>query len=566
MTLAPRIEVYTQLACRALHESSGGIPDTNSPVSDAYTNSNRTISAEHASDNVHVSFPDIAVLKDACSADPKVQARAARIQASVKTTESILSAVTTGWLSHLGDLYGRKRILSVSVFGALFMDFIYILVSGSDSFFSRHGEAFIIAAPMVEGFLGAQSTYNGITHAYATDCTPDGSRAKIFSTMQGMLYVGLASGPWLNGLVLNLVPHTNTTSLFVLAIIIALSNLIFVTIILPESLPSDRRLKPSSTPHVPGKRVSRAIKAVVRQFTRPISVFAPQKLDGGRRGYDWNLTLTGAALFIYVLSIQVYNLKYLYVKHVYDWTGEQLGYYMSFLWITRAVFLLLLLPALLTYFAPNRTRPSLRSSPAALAAAMRFDRRIAAISFFTDASANALVTIAPTSSQALFIFFTSLNSLTSGGNPALHSLGAVSLQAMGKGGELGLVFGALGVVNAVAHIIAPGIYAAIYGATVAEFPKAIFLMSAVLLYIVFSLLMGIRPNINLRAPEAETGTAESALDNEQDESAIVNGEDEDTNREGEDRWRASARRSDTQDIEDVRRMSVVRASVSSDTL
>jgi hypothetical protein len=40
---------------------------------------------------------------------------------AVKTTESILSALTTGWLSHQSDIYGRKRLLVVSVFGALFM-------------------------------------------------------------------------------------------------------------------------------------------------------------------------------------------------------------------------------------------------------------------------------------------------------------------------------------------------------------------------------------------------------------------------------------------------------------
>lgn len=89
-----------------------------------------------------------------------------------------------------------------------------------------------------------------------------------------------------------------------------------------------------------------------------------------------------------------------------------------------------------------------------LASAIRFDQRIAAISLFTDASANALVAISPTSSQPLFIFLTSLGSLSSGGGPALHSLGAVSLRAMGKGSEVGLVFGALGVVSAVSHIIA----------------------------------------------------------------------------------------------------------------
>lgn len=110
--------------------------------------------------------------------------------------------------------------------------------------------------------------------------------------------------------------------------------------------------------------------------------------------------------------------------------------------------------AVLAYFAPDRPRASARSSPTHLAAALRFDRFIAALSFFTDATANALVVLAPTSSQALFIMFTSLNSITSGGNPALHSLGAVAIQAMGKGNEIGLVFGALGLVNAVAHIIA----------------------------------------------------------------------------------------------------------------
>ena len=94
------------------------------------------------------------------------------------------------------------------------------------------------------------------------------------------------------------------------------------------------------------------------------------------------------------------------------------------------------------------------SSPAHLASAIRFDQRIAAISLFTDASANALVAISPTSSQPLFVFLTSLGALTSGGHPALQSLGAVSLRAMGKGSEVGLVFGALGLANAVSHIVA----------------------------------------------------------------------------------------------------------------
>jgi hypothetical protein len=61
----------------------------------------------------------------------------------------------------------RLRVLAIKkVFDHEYRDFVYILVSGSGSTFSKHGEAFIITAPLVEGFLGAQSMFSGLTHAY----------------------------------------------------------------------------------------------------------------------------------------------------------------------------------------------------------------------------------------------------------------------------------------------------------------------------------------------------------------------------------------------------------------
>ncbi|KAI0036850.1 hypothetical protein K488DRAFT_33838, partial [Vararia minispora EC-137] len=477
MTMAPRVDVYTRIACRAL---------------------------EHELTSVSVSFID------GCMADPnKVQGRAARIQASVKTTESILSAITTGWMTHQSDIYGRKKLLAISIFGALFMDFVYILVSSTDTIFSQHGEAFIITAPLVEGLLGGQATFTGLTHAYASDCTGDGSRSNIFVMMQGMLYVGLSVGPWVNGAILNFVPGSSNETLFATAVGIALAHIAFIIFVLPESLPLHSRYpsmvstisqgdvspaERSRERKVPGHTFIRRIMYFLKALLfEPIAIFFPQPLEG-RKAFDWNLTLTGVAVFIYVLSIQVYNLKYLYVKHVYGWNSEYLGYYMSLLFVTRAINLLLLLPAVLAYFSPTRSQANGDDgAPPNLAAAIRFDRAVAAISFFIDATANLLVVLAPTSSQALFIFFTSLNSITSGGNPALHSLGAVSLQAMGKGVEVGLVFGGMGLVNSVAHTVAPGIYAAMYSYTVAWFPKAMFLLSSVLLYGAVATLLGIRP-------------------------------------------------------------------------
>ncbi|EIM81131.1 uncharacterized protein STEHIDRAFT_134780 [Stereum hirsutum FP-91666 SS1] len=568
MTLAPRVEVYTQLACRAIHGNDPVNPNATSLYfSPSYEydgyNTTKTHDEDYDYDYTTISLPSRGIVDadalDACKGDPRVQGRAARIQASVKTTESILSAATTGWLSHLSDVYGRKKVLAFSVFGALFMDIIYIMVLEAKYAFAEHGEAFIIIAPVIEGFLGAQSTYNGLVHAYATDCTPNGSRARIFSTMQGMLYVGLASGPWLNGLILHLGSGSTTRTLFVAAIIIALINLSFVSFVLPESLPPSSRLKEGSRDsrsesvssgmtsesastrssihhgHRRGhggrggrgrrrRSVVGAVKGlakyVARQFWRPVRLFLPHWVEAGngKKGrWDWNLTLVGITLFIYLLSIQVYNLKYLYVRHVYNWSSETLGYYMSWLWITRAVNLLLILPTVLSYFAPSRD-PDV-SQATFLARSLAFDRIVTSISFFTDATANLLVSITPTSSQPLFILFTSLNSLTSGGNPALHSLGAGTLIAIGKGAEVGLVFGAMGLINAVAHVVAPGIYAAIYGATVATFPKAIFAMSSVLLYTAVVMLLLIRPHVEA-IKTVEDGSNDPTDLNEEETSAL----------------------------------------------
>ncbi|KZV76316.1 MFS general substrate transporter [Peniophora sp. CONT] len=575
MTMAPRVEVYTKIACRAVHQAqdprSSPAPhfyEYLMPRADVY---DVNFGHNDAPAPLTLNFSDPNPLSvDECSGDPRVQGRAARIQASVKTTESILSAITTGWLSHLSDVYGRKKILALTVSGALFMDIVYILVSTPNTVFGRHGEAFIILAPLVEGFLGAQSLFGGITHAYAADCTSGGSRSQIFVMMQGMLYVGLSIGPWIDGAILNFNHRSTNETLFAASIAVALTNLILIIFILPESLLPERRLGSnfSFTRHressVSSEDVARdksswhvmvyRLKKFIRNLLiRPISIFFPKKLEG-RKGYDWNLTLVGVVQFIYILSIQVYNLKYLYTKHVYGWTGEQLGYYMSLLYVTRAINLLLLLPTVLAYFAPKRPTNN-NATLFSLSQAIVFDRAVTAISYFTDATANALVVLAPSSNQGLFIFLTSLNSITSGGYPALQSLGAVTLQNMGRGSEIGLVFGAMGLINSASHIIAPGIYAALYGATVAKFPKAIFALSAVLLYLAVGALMLIRSKINFLPSDGEYAPAP------QDEDAVAD-EDSDALDDESPRGRRERRSLSRHEIEEARRASIARLSIS----
>ena len=90
MTLAPRVEVYTKIACRTVYDSSNPSPNIfpTSPL--------QLPTLPHTSGVVHVHFRDFPIQKfDECAADPRVQARAARIQACGSSSSVPLDAADT---------------------------------------------------------------------------------------------------------------------------------------------------------------------------------------------------------------------------------------------------------------------------------------------------------------------------------------------------------------------------------------------------------------------------------------------------------------------------------------
>ncbi|KAJ6513144.1 major facilitator superfamily domain-containing protein [Mycena sanguinolenta] len=468
MTLSPRIKVYNDIACRAV-----GSPDTE--------------------DNFHA-----LLVANGCQS-PEVQARAAKIQASVVTIMSVLSSGSTGLWSQRGDVSGRKFLFCVSIIGFMLMDLIFVLVSGSISAITRRGEVFILLGPAFEGFCGGFSVFDGVFHAYISDCTPDGSRSRIFSAVQGIVFVGRALGPWIAGVILPPIDF-GPYSWFYLSIAIQGVLLLYVIFLLPESLRSRGRqsiqldLEPTPTSSSPAQKRSlkELIQKFINAFISPITIFRPRTIhDGASSHKDYSLTLLGSALFLYINATAVYQLKYMYAQHTYRWDSVQLGYYMSLIWITRAINLLILLPVLISYLKP-KTLITGTSTPESIALELQFDRRLARASLSVEALGDVLVIIAPTSSQLSFIAASCLSSFTSGGNPALHSLGAVCLQALGYSSETGRLFGAVGVLNAIAHSIAPAIFAATYSHTVSTYPKTIFCLAATLLISAVTLLGGIR--------------------------------------------------------------------------
>ncbi|KAJ7931572.1 major facilitator superfamily domain-containing protein [Mycena leptocephala] len=468
MTMSPRIKVYNDIACRALGSPS---PDTRNIVT--------------------------LLFADGCDSS-EVRARASKIQASVIAIVGILSSASTGLWSQWGDIKGRKIIFCVSIFGLIARELVFILVSGSISAITRRGESFVLVGPVLEGICGGLSVFNGVTHAYVSDCTPNGSRSKIFSTVQAMVFIGLAVGPSIGGALLSSTT-LGTYSLFYISIAMQLVLLVYVIFLFPESLQSRVRqssqldLEPTPGGNSTQKRtLTDIIKHFILAFVSPITIFMPRTVDHGVSSRkDYNLLLLGSAMLVYLITTGIYQLKYLYATHTYHWDPIQLGHYMSLLWISRAVNLLVVLPVIVNYFKP-KTPITGASSRESIALELQFDRRLAQASLSVDALADLLISISPTSSQISFIAFSCLSSFTSGGNPALQSLGAVCLHALGYSSETGRLFGAIGVLAAIAHTISPIIFAVTYSMTVATYPKAVFCVAASLLITAVSLLGGIR--------------------------------------------------------------------------
>ncbi|KIK63015.1 hypothetical protein GYMLUDRAFT_41315 [Collybiopsis luxurians FD-317 M1] len=446
LSMAPRVQVYNDIACRAL-----------------------------------------GIAADACKSSSDAQGRAANIQAYVTTVMSLLSAIATGPWSRWGDFRGRKPLLFLTLSGALSMELVYLLVTRENTPFYDFAEQFIIVGPVLDGLAGGISAFNGAVHAYTSDCTAAGSRARIFSFLQGMTFIGLAIGPWLGSFITGPDAPNPYIQFYASSIMYALL-MAFVAFILPESL--DKKYQPlsesSPTDSVHYRRrrplwvtVKSGLTELLTGLVTPVSIFIPRTITNheGSRKKDWNLTFAGGALFLYLVSTGIFSIKYLYAKHIYTWSADELGHYMSLLWITRAINLLIVLPLIVHYFKPKH-QPN---DPLSIWSELRFDKLLAQASVLVDGTADALVAIVPSSSQAAYVAFSCLSSFTSGGNPTLHSLGAVCLHSSGRSSEVGSLFGAMAVLSATAHVISPTMYAVTYGSTVGTFPQTIFVLAASLL-------------------------------------------------------------------------------------
>ncbi|KAI9510741.1 MFS general substrate transporter [Russula earlei] len=513
MTLAPRVQVYTQLSCNALHRRqhhglSGDTLPSNPSLSSILIQEQidpppilvyfpyAIKSSDHDSEGPRQ------ILSQDCLSDPTVQADAARLQATMATITGILTLCSTTWWGHYGQKHGRTKVLATSTLGLLTTDVAFAIASTTASPLSRHGYKLLLFAPIVEGILGSHATLQAAISAYISDCTSDGSRAHIFSRFLGVSYLGLSLGPTLGAFLIRH-PFLQTqsfgqkhgqmhsvTAAFWAAILCSAINFILTLLIVPESLDKAKRFAPPKVDdpvHATQKK-----SGLRKRLLAPLTVFAPRRrFVNGRMEEDWSMCWLATGVFLLFLASGVFQLKYLYAEHVFRWDAEQMGYYVSFIGAVRALHGLLLMPFLISTFKPSSQVPSasiseLRSSvtSAHIARSITFDLCVARGSLLLEFTSHSLVAFHISSSPLVFAGVTSISALASGTHPALQSLAICIFQrSRPANAEIGALFGGLSMLTALGQILAPLMFGMVYSTTVAHFPEAIFALAAALVLV-----------------------------------------------------------------------------------
>ncbi|KAL5532572.1 hypothetical protein ACEPAF_4346 [Sanghuangporus sanghuang] len=465
-----------------------------------------------------------------CASDPVVQAAVSKLLAALLSTQGALSCVTAASWASLSDRLGRRPILTLTSSAVIICYSIFIAVYYLSDFLP--GRYWILLfGPLIYGLLGGNAGTTAATYAYISDCTPNESRAGVFSLTLGLRFTGMAIGPTLCALIV----HFTGTPIAALVLVIG-THIVYALMMLfvvPESLPSEKRAENrrvwretrnagasgdarGNEDGIPNRIVqkSRSLVRSALAFLRPLSVAGPISVTqpSGKIHKDWSLTFIVVSNGLASMILASYTSMFQFAAGEFGWSSVELGYWYSGIVAARALTLTLFLPIIIEiyhYFtsrsvnercaeavsevndattpllyedrdSPSTSQDQPRAASKAQVQARKtpaFDLAIAQSSLALEIVCYALVPVLYSSGAVLFIVFTILASCGAGFGPAIQAL-AVDIYNGRGGTETGRLFGVLSVIQTISsQILGPAIYSLTYMKIVAFFPQGIFFVS-----------------------------------------------------------------------------------------
>jgi MFS family permease len=423
----------------------------------------------------------------------KVHALLGRFMLYANLISGTLCAFSSPRLGALSDRYGRRLILAVTALGMLLGDIITITAASFPDSISVY---WILVEFGFGGLAGSFIATMAIIQSYAADCTPPARRSVVFGYLHGCMFLGIAVGPILGGLIIK--ASGNIMTIFYVAFVCHLGFIVFITSFVPESLSRSRQIAARERHRAELLKHPRRPWTTIADLAnifKPLSILFPSR-DQTPDITRTNLVLLAAVdTVVFGVTLGSASIVVMYSEFMFKWGNFESSVFVSIANTCRVGMLVAVLPLVFRIFSHRTNR--LGHGPAAKGGnSDKFDIGIIRVAVFFDVLGYIGYAIVPTG--ILFIVSGVIASVGGIASPTLQSALTTHVAA-DKTGEL---LGAISLLHALSRIAAPAALHLVYSLTIGKTSSAVFWCLAAIFGGAWAAAWGIR------ARERDTGRGE----------------------------------------------------------
>ncbi|KAJ9484385.1 hypothetical protein VN97_g8999 [Penicillium thymicola] len=392
---------------------------------------------------------------------------------------AILPAIVSPRLGALSDLYGRKPILIIGSLGSMCGEMVTILAA---SYRDTINVNWMLLSFSLDGITGSAILAMAMVNTYAADCVPAHRRSTAFGYFHGCACIGIALGPILAGCVVKW--SGSIVPVFWVMLGAHVCCALFVLFFVPESVSKRRQEKAREK-----AALAKTEGASFMQHLNPLTLLEPLKVlyptgPGSTPALRRNLVVLAAMdTIMFGLSIGSANVLLIYVNYQFGWGTFETGRYLTIVNSTRVAFLMVILPAI-THVVRGRGY----GHDASNKGCDLFDLSIVRTGIVLETSGWVGYSLA--GRGELFTLSGIVGAAGSVSSPALQS----ALTQHVPSSQTGQLLGASGLLHALAQIVTPVIFNAVFAATVGKFTQAVFVCLAVTFAVAFVISWLVRPH------------------------------------------------------------------------
>jgi MFS family permease len=401
---------------------------------------------------------------------PEIQALSTKFILYVGLISGILAAITSPKIGSLSDRYGRKPMLVLTSTGSLLAEALTILCA---KYPDQLHYSWLLFGAVLDGVCGSFIANFAMTHSYTSDTTPPAKRAVAFGCLQAFLFVGIAIGPLLAAYIAQVTGTIITV--FYYAIVLHLFFLLYILIVVPESVSMKRRLA-AREKHNRESANDSGIFATLHSANplAPLKILYPTG-EGSSSQVRMNLLLLSAVdTILFGTAMASMTIALLYSEYRFHWGNKETNLFMSLVNTARVSALLIILPGLNYLVRTRRKNRVRRESGIELvernSGSDNLDLwTIRASIMFEIVGFGGYVLAATGPLFAMSGVFAALGGI---GSPVLQA----ALTKHVPHDRTGQLLGAIGLLNALARIVWPTGISLIYASTVHSYPQVVFIV------------------------------------------------------------------------------------------